>query len=166
MTRVSGTQGEGEVAERIRARRGGALRPLDEVLLHSPPLADGWNSLLGAVRGDFALDPALRELIILRIAVLNRADYEWTAHEPVARAAGVTDEQLEGVRTGERTPFTAAQRAALDHTDAMTRGIEVPESVFAALRPHFDERGLVELTAVAAAYNMVSRFLVALEVAK
>jgi 4-carboxymuconolactone decarboxylase len=166
MARVSGTQGEGEVATRIRARRGGALRPLDKVLLHSPPVADGWNSLLGAVRADLALDAALRELIVLRIAVLNSATYEWAAHEPVARRAGVTDEQLRALRTGDRAPFDSGQRAALDYADAMTIDIEVPDATFAALRPHFDQRGLVELTAVAAVYNMVSRLLVALDVIK
>jgi AhpD family alkylhydroperoxidase len=166
MARVSGTQGDGEVAARIRARRNGALRPLDEVLLHSAPVADGWNSMLGALRTRLTLDPALRELVILRIAVLNGAAYEWTAHEPVARSCGVTGEQLAAVRTGDRAAFDAAQRAALDYADTMTTHVEVPDAVFAALRPHFDETGIVELTAVAAAYNMVSRFLVALDVAK
>jgi 4-carboxymuconolactone decarboxylase len=164
MSRISGTQGEGDVAARIRARRGGALRPLDELLLHSPPVADGWNALLGAIRSQIALAPATRELIVLRIAVLNRAQYEWDAHEPPARRAGVTDDQLKAVRTGDRSPFDAAQRAALDYAEAMTTTVEVPEDVFAALRPHFDEAGIVELTAVAAVYNMVSRFLVALAV--
>jgi alkylhydroperoxidase family enzyme len=46
----------------------------------------------------------------------------------------------------------------------MTTTVEVPDAVFDALRPHLDKAGIVELTAVAAVYNMVSRFLVALEV--
>ena len=41
---------------------------------------------------------------------------------------------------------------------------EVPDAVFEAVRGHFDETGLVELTATIAAYNMVSRFLEALQV--
>ena len=164
MSRVSGTQGDGEIAARIRTRRGGALHPLDEMLLHSPAIADGWNSLLGAVRERIALDAAVRELVVLRIAVLNNAGYEWDAHEPVARRAGITDVQLRALRTGDRTTFDAVQRAALDYTDAMTTTVEVPDATFEALRPHFDEAGIVELTAVAAAYNMVSRFLEALEI--
>jgi 4-carboxymuconolactone decarboxylase len=166
MARVSGTHGESDVAARIRARRGGALRPLDEVLLHSPPVADGWNSMLGAIRSDLALDPAVRELIVLRIAVLNNAPYEWSAHEPAARGAGVTDAQLEAVKTGETAAFDEPQKAALAYAEAMTVHIDVPDATFAALREHFDETGVVEVTAVAAAYNMVSRFLVALDVAK
>ncbi|WAP53682.1 hypothetical protein [Streptomyces sp. S465] len=50
MARLPGTDGAGDIADRIRGRRGGTLRPVDRMLLHSPPLADGWNSLLGALR--------------------------------------------------------------------------------------------------------------------
>ena len=46
----------------------------------------------------------------------------------------------------------------------MTRDVEVPDEVFEPLRAEFDAKGLVELVATVAAYNMVSRFLVALRV--
>ncbi|MFD7714184.1 SDR family oxidoreductase [Streptomyces sp. NPDC059786] len=168
MARLPGTDGSGDIAERIRARRGGALRPLDRMLLHSPPLADGWNSLLGAVRQRMTLPAGLRELVILRIAVLNRAGYEWTAHEPEARAAGLGDRQLAAVRAADAAhhpDLDARQRRVVAYTDAMTRQVHVPDAVFDALRADFAEAELVELTATAAAYNMVSRFLVALDVA-
>jgi AhpD family alkylhydroperoxidase len=159
--------GTGEIATRIRDRRGGALRPLDRMLLQSPQLADGWNSLLGAIRGRLALPAAIRELVILRIAVLNRADYEWTAHERDARAAGLQDAQLAALRNADaqqHPDLDARQRRVIAYTDAMTRDVRVPDTVFDALRTDFGEAELVELTATVAAYNMVSRFLVALEV--
>ena len=59
--------------------------------------------------------------------------------------------------------FDARERAVLAYTDAMTRHVQVPEPVFAAVRAEFDDRWLVELTATVAAYNMVSRFLEALQ---
>ena len=157
----------GEVADRIRTRRGGRLTPLDGMLLHSPPFADGWNSLLGAIRGSSTLPPEIRELAILRVAWLNGADYEWAAHEPVARAAGMTTEQLAALQDGGDTSALAdRQRAALAYTDAMTRDIVVDGELFGVLGRHFDDRQVVELTATVAAYNMVSRFLVALEVGR
>jgi len=54
--------------------------------------------------------------------------------------------------------------AALAYADAMTRDITVPDAVYDALGEFYDDRQIVELTATAAVYNMVSRFLVALEV--
>jgi AhpD family alkylhydroperoxidase len=164
MARLPAATTDDEVTARIRARRGGKLMLLDEMLLHSPPVADGWNSLLGAVRGEMTLPADVRELVVLRVAVLNRADYEWQAHEPPAREAGVTDAQLAEIRRERPTDLTPEVLAALAYADAMTRDITVPDAVYDALGEFYDDRQIVELTATAAVYNMVSRFLVALEV--
>lgn len=56
------------------------------------------------------------------------------------------------------------QVAVLRYTDAMTVGCRVPDEVFAELKRLFSEREVVEITATVAAYNCVSRFLVALDV--
>jgi len=155
----------GEVADRIRQRRGGRLTPLDGMLLHSPPFADGWNSLLGAIRGKSTLPADIRELAVLRVAELNGAAYEWAAHEPVAREAGMTGDQIAALRTGADTgALDDRQLATLAYTDAMTKDIEVGDELFRLLEKHFDDQEVVELTVTVAAYNMVSRFLVALKV--
>lgn len=165
MARLDYVVGGGAVAERIRQRRGGRLTPLDEMLLHSPPFADGWNSLLGAIRGRSTLPPEIMELAVLRVAELNGAEYEWTAHEPVARQAGMTSEQLAAVRAGgDADVLDERQRVVIAYTDAMTRDIAVPDELFERVRTHFNERQLVELTVTVGTYNLVSRFLVALEV--
>ena len=154
-----------EIADRIRARRGGTLTSLDRMLLHSPPLADGWNELLGAVRTASTLADDVRELAILRIAALNGADYEWRAHEPVGRAGGLTDRDLDVLR-GQAGPAELRPElaAVLAYTDALTTEVTVPDAVFARLREHFGDREVVELTVTVGAYNLVSRFLVGLQV--
>lgn len=163
MPRLPYSGENGETAVRLAARRGGALTPLDRLLLHSPPIADGWNSFLGAIRSETTLPDDVRELVICRIAVLNGADYEWAAHAPLALSAGVTEAQLAAVRTGEPDVLTPLQQAAVDYATAMTRDVTVPDQLFDVVRSHFDERGVVELTATVGAYNLVSRFLVALQ---
>ncbi len=60
--------------------------------------------------------------------------------------------------------FTPQEQLALQLTDSMTRDVRVPDALFERLRKHFDNRGLVDLVATVAAYNMVSRFLVALNI--
>jgi alkylhydroperoxidase family enzyme len=156
---------DAELLRSIRARRGGRLLNLDRQLLHSAPLARGWNSLMGAIRGEMRLDGALRELVILRVAVLNRAPYEFTQHAPVALAEGLTQPQVDAVRDWQAsTLFDARERAVLAYTDAMTLQVQVPQERFDALRMHLDDRRIVELTATVAGYNMVSRFLEALQI--
>jgi 4-carboxymuconolactone decarboxylase len=142
----------------------GKITPLYRVLLHSAPVARGWEALLTAVRQQTALDPALRELIILRVAVLNRADYEYDAHLPFAREAGMSERKIAAVKGTDRSDFTDTERAVLDYTDALTRDVKVDDAVFERVRRYFDPRGLVEVTTTIAAYNMVSRFLIGLDV--
>lgn len=163
MPRVSYSFAEGETADRLAARRGGRLTPLDRLLLHSPPVADGWNVLLGAIRSRTSLPADVLELVVCRVAVINDASYEWAAHAPLALAGGATEAQLAALRTEVRGVLTREQQVAVDYATAMTRDVAVPQELFDAVRACFDERATVELTAVIGAYNLVSRFLVALE---
>lgn len=152
-------------AERIKAERGGRMLNLYRMLLHSPPVADGWRAFLTAIRQQCRLPGRYRELAILRVAVLNGAAYEFDAHVPFALKEGFSRAEVDTLKEDREPPgFTGADRAVLAYTDAMTRHVEVPESVFSQVRGHFAEREVVELTATVAAYNLVSRFLVALKV--
>jgi alkylhydroperoxidase family enzyme len=60
--------------------------------------------------------------------------------------------------------FEARERDVLAYTDAMTLQVQVPQPLFDALRVHLSDREVVELTATVAGYNMVSRFLEALQI--
>ena len=155
-----------EVEASIRAERGGEIVVLYQALLNSPSIASGWEKMLTAVRNRTLVPADLRELVILRVAVLNRAEFEFDAHAPHARLAGVSDEKIEAVRNwpGTKEIFGADEQLVLELTDRMTRDIEVPDSLMARVRMRFDARGTVEIVATVAAYNMVSRFLVALNI--
>jgi 4-carboxymuconolactone decarboxylase len=150
----------------IMAERG-RISPLYGVLLNSPPIAHGWEQMLSAVRNRNSISADLRELVILRVAVLNRAPYEFDAHVPYALAAGLSADAVEASRSvplAVNAPFTQAQFVALRLTDAMTRDIVVSDALYAEVRQHFDLQGQLDLVATVAAYNMVSRLLVALQI--
>jgi AhpD family alkylhydroperoxidase len=152
------------LVDRITAERGSVLH-LYQMLLHSPPVAEGWLAYLTAIRQKCALPGDIRELVIMRVAHLNGASYEADQHAPIALREGVSQEKLDALHDWPSSEaFDTRERAVLAYADAMTRTIQVPDHVFEAVRAHFDERLLVELTATIAAYNMVSRFLEALEI--
>lgn len=165
MPRLSYATPSDSTAERIRNRRGGILTPLDKLLSHNDALAAGWNSLLGAVRQEFSIRDDIRELIILRVAVLNDAQYEWAAHVDLGVRFGLDRTVLallrQEVPSGTGSPEFDA---VIAYTDEMTRNVSVSDATFEALRAFFSETEIVELTATIASYNMVSRFLVALGV--
>jgi alkylhydroperoxidase family enzyme len=152
------------LVERIVAERGGVLH-LYQMLLHSPPVASGWLNYLTAIRQQSSLPGGLRELVIMRIAVLNGAPYEAEQHAPIALREGVSQLQLDDLDDWQQSKnYDATQRAVLAYTDAMTKDIHVSPEVFAAVKAVLTDRLLVELTATVGAYNMVSRFLEALQI--
>ena len=152
----------------ILKRRGGAFINLDRALLWSEPLARGWNAFLGAVRREFAVSPRLKEVAICVVAQLTGAEYEFTHHAPEYVKAGGNASLVERLRDPDRAAedpaFSSDERLAIRYAIAMTRSVKVPQALFTELRARLDETALVELTAAIAAYNMVARVLVALEV--
>jgi len=154
-----------EMIASIRARRHGDLSPVARMLLHSPPLADGWMKLFTVIRYQTTFAPRLRELVIARVGVRNGARYEIEAHREHALAEGVTAAQLTALGNWrESGEFDATDRAILAYTDAITDDIKVNDEVFAVVRKMFTDRQMVELTGTIAAYSFVSRFLVAMQI--
>jgi AhpD family alkylhydroperoxidase len=149
---------------RIVAERGSVLH-LYQMLLHSAPLAEGWLGFMTAVRQKLALPGALRELVIMRVALLNGAPYEAEQHQPIALKEGVTPAQLQALADWRgSSAFDDLERAVLDLCDTMTRQVQVPQAVLLAVNQKLGERQTVELVATIASYNMVSRFLEALHI--
>ena len=159
--------GPKEVVDAIRARRpGGKLLNLDRILLHSPAFAKGWNGLFGAIRGQLAVPPKLRELAIMAVGALNQADYEWVQHEPEFLKAGGTQAQLAALKNVPSALkndklFDEPERATLALTLEMTRSIKVSDATLKRVRGLLPLDQVVELIGTIAGYNMASRFLVA-----
>ncbi|RAO66211.1 uncharacterized protein BHQ10_002223 [Talaromyces amestolkiae] len=171
-----------DIYARIAARRlPRPLIPLDLTLLHAPPVADGYNSFVGALRTKTVIDAGLLELSISRVAILNQAVYEWNIHAPLALKAGIKPAELNEVqklpsyaelsnvedvwKAWQETCLDVRQRAVVAYTDEMTQNVAVKDETFKLLRDvEFSDREILELTTTIAGYNCVSRILVSLDV--
>jgi alkylhydroperoxidase family enzyme len=159
--------GPAGLVQAIRARRaGGALLHLDRMLLHSPPLALAWNTMFGTIRSGLSVPARLRELAILAIGALNRAEYEWVQHQGPFLEAGGTKDQLEALRDPAAAlagagGFDEAERATLALTLEMTTRVSVTPETMQRVRALLPDAQVVELIGTIAGYNMVSRFVVA-----
>lgn len=162
-----------ELVDAIVQRRGGQLLNLDRALLWSEPLARGWNTYLKNVRTGLAASRKLRELGICTVALLTGAKYEYHHHAPDFLHAGGTQAELDAlnrVLLGDACSVVndpelgPVERLVVQYAAQMTQRVQVDDALFAQLRTHFDETGLVEITAAIATYNMVARFLVALQI--
>jgi alkylhydroperoxidase family enzyme len=161
----TGDAGIAALADQIRAERGGRLPNLNRMLLNIPPVASGWLNFLTAIRQKASLSGKLREHAILRIALVNRADYEYAAHTPFALKEGLSQAKVDALPNWlESDAFDDTECAVLAYTDAMTKSVQVSDAVFDAVARRLNTREMTELTATIAAYNLVSRFLEAIKI--
>jgi alkylhydroperoxidase family enzyme len=155
-----------DIVAAVRARRGGTLINLDRMLLHSPQLAMGWNTFMKEVRQNLSIPDTLKEIGMCGVAILNRAEYEFFHHAPELLKAGGTQLQVDelrkiGTEAFNPSVFNSTEQDVVALTIAMTRDIEVPVAIMERLNQALGNQGTVEMVTVIAAYNMVSRFLIA-----
>ncbi|MDP9408580.1 MAG: carboxymuconolactone decarboxylase family protein [Actinomycetota bacterium] len=154
-----------ELVGRIASERGGEVINLYRMLLHSPPVAEGWRALGTAIRIEAALDARSPELAICLVARLTGSRYEWDHHAPIARRAGVDDSALDALPAWrDHDGFSERDRAVLAWTEAVTVELRPAPDVLRTARAALDKRELVELTATAGFYACVARFVLALDV--
>ncbi|MBC8749426.1 AhpD family alkylhydroperoxidase [Paraburkholderia sp. WC7.3g] len=123
------------------------------------------KSLLGVEEriGKSALEKPLTELVRLRASQINGCAYCVDMHTSDARKGGETERRLATVVVWRETPFfTDRERAALEWTEALTlvSHDHVPDAVWQAVRPHFSDEELVDLTLLVAAINAWNRFAI------
>jgi alkylhydroperoxidase family enzyme len=154
-----------ELIQRFSAGRRGRLINIYRMLLNAPPLAESWFNHSNAVRWKTTLSGRLREIVIIRMGHLAQCDYVLRQHVPLlALADGLSVEECDALADWASSQFfDPRERAALAYADSMTREIAVPDDIFAAVKRHFDDRQIVELTVLIGSYNMNARVLRALE---
>lgn len=152
--------------DRIRGARRGDIINVYRLLLHAPRLAEVWFDLINGLRSHVDLTGRLRELLIIRVGLVTHTDYIVKTHViNIAESEGVTKDECAALADWEScTTLSAAERAALAYADAMTRDIKVDDVTFDALRGHFDERQIVEISVLVGTYNMHARVMTALDI--
>jgi AhpD family alkylhydroperoxidase len=143
----------------------GRLLNLHRMMAHAPALMRASNDLALAFRRNAALPRALVELVILRTSQAVDCDYVWQRHVPMARAAGVTAEQIAALaHWRDSDAFSAAEKAALGFTEQAAVRVPIADAVFAALRRHFSPREIVEMAMLVGTYVSTATFIHALAV--
>ena len=148
----------------IAQSRGRVAGPFG-ILLHSPELAKRAAHLGAYIRFESALSGVHRELAILATARATDCRYEWAAHVPLAKKAGVRAEAIAAIRD-RRAPAGLAPDEAeiLAYVTQLLRAHRVDEATFGPLRARFGTQALVELTTTAGYYSMIACTLNAFDV--
>jgi alkylhydroperoxidase family enzyme len=103
----------------------------------------------------------LREIAILRVARLSKAEYEWIQHVAIAQAVGVSAEQVAALERGDAAAscFGADERLVLDFTDEVVRDVRASDATFQKVVERFGPRQMAELLLAIGYYMMIARFL-------
>ena len=127
-------------------------------LANVPPLVLGIAAFLKPLMGDGALPGWFKELIATRIASLNRCDYCISAHRYLALKRGATLGQVASYDNFENGPFTEKEKAAFRYASLLHQsGHAANEAAFDAISEHMNCQEIVELTAIAGAFEMFAR---------
>jgi len=139
---------------------GGRVLNIFKTLAHHPKLMKRWLVFGNHVLGKSTLSPREREIAILRIGWLCRAEYEWGQHVAISRGIGMSEADIQRVAEGPDAPgwdpFEATLLRAVDelHDDAI-----ITDATWKALAARYDTQQLMDLVFTVGQYNLVSMAL-------
>jgi 4-carboxymuconolactone decarboxylase len=144
----------------------GGVRGPFSILLHSPKLAERILPLVTFFRDDSVVEAKLRSVAILTAVREREAAYVWSAQVAAARRNGVGDEVIDLIRAkGDPAKLPAEEREIVTYTRQLMRTNRIDQAAFDALRKRHNEQWLVELTAAANYFALLSGVVNAFEVA-
>jgi 4-carboxymuconolactone decarboxylase len=142
----------------------GEPRDFDRALANHPGTLETITDLTIAFRSRCNVPPRLREILILRIAQIERSSFEWTQHEQRAAVAGVMTEQIDQLAAWPISEaFSEAERTALAYVEAICHG-SVSVELDAAVSSSFSPFMKVDIASLTSFYCMIARLLEALGV--
>jgi len=129
-------------------------------LLRSPDMGRRCFELLDYLRFKTSVTKRLNEFAILIQARIANAQYEWWAHETIARRAGLSDAVMADLRRCRR-PRTMAddERLVYDYCVQLTLNNRVPDALWQEAVTTMGEQAVVDLTVLSGTYVMVSMLL-------
>jgi 4-carboxymuconolactone decarboxylase len=132
------------------------------MLIKSPELLKRYLLMTEYLRQKTSLPHRLNEMAILLEARLWDAQYEWWAHEPLARKAGVPDAVIEDIRAGKRPATMQPDEAVVyDVVTEILNRRQLSDDTFARAKQILGEQQVVDLVAVTGFYVMVSAVVIA-----
>lgn len=139
---------------------GGRILNIFRTLAHAPKAMTaflGWGNYILSRRS--ALTPRDRELVILRTGWNCRSGYEWTQHKRIGLDCGLTETEIERIKTGpDADGWSDLDRAMLRATDELTSDHFVTDASWAALAP-LGDKGRMDLVMTVGQYTQVSMIL-------
>jgi AhpD family alkylhydroperoxidase len=133
---------------------------------HAPAVGAATLRLVFALLIETALDPVLREVVILRVSQQCECQYAWAQHVAIARRAGVEEAHIAALEQGEAPQSLFDQRAcaAFALADDILKNCRASDRAFTVVLNLFSPREIVELLLLIGYFRMISGVMTTLDV--
>jgi alkylhydroperoxidase family enzyme len=122
-----------------------------------PELARAYNTFNGHILFATTITPRQRELLVLRVAALRHADYEWAQHAVLAGDAGISPDEVTAIQNDpEAHEWDPLDRALLRAVDDLVREARLSDPVWTELVRHLDDRQLMDVVFTVGAYEILA----------
>lgn len=152
----------GETKEILEAiEKGFGMIPnLFATIAHYPRALKPVLDLYGAVAKESSIDPKLQELANLEVSRINRCNYCLAHHAQMAKRHGVTDEQIESIKTGGQAKiFSDKEKTVIEYARQVTKDAEdIPDDLITRLKTYFSGSEIVNLTLIIGLMNLFNSF--------
>lgn len=126
---------------------------------HHPALTKAYHQFVAHLLYGTTLTPRQRELLILRVAALRGADYEWAQHVVLALEVGLDREEIAAVRAGDRSRWEPAEAALLTAVDELVADARISDETWATLKAGLSDQQLLDVVFTVGAYETLAMFL-------
>jgi 4-carboxymuconolactone decarboxylase len=143
---------------------GRLIGPFNALLLH-PEVSAKLLEFQAAESANTSLSPGVREVVIIVLGSVYRADYELYAHGSVARTAGLADDHVAALSGGDiPAGLDEDQRLAARLTYALATRHHIDDELYREAESAFGPKGLFDIAAVMGAYHTICTMLTLFEV--
>jgi alkylhydroperoxidase family enzyme len=133
-----------------------ALNALGTLALH-PTLTTAFHTFNGHVLFGSTLSPRVRELLVLRVAAVRRADYEWAQHVVLAGDAGLDAGEVERIAEGpDAAGWSTLDQAMVRAVDELIADAKIADGTWEVLAGALDEQQLMDLVFTVGAYDLLA----------
>ena len=139
-----------------RSDRPKGLNVLGTLARH-PALTRAYHTFNGHVLFATTLSLRERELIVLRVAHVRRAEYEWAQHVVIGRDVGLADDEIRRIAVGpDAAGWSPLDAALLRAVDELIDDAEIADATWAVLAAELDEQQLMDLVFTVGAYDLLA----------
>ncbi len=126
-------------------------------LAHHPELARAFHTFNGHILFASTLSPRQRELLVLRVAAVRDAAYEWRQHVVLASDAGITPEEVDRIAEGpDAAGWSGFDRAMVSAVDELLRDARVAAGTWETLAAELEVEQLMDLVFTVGAYDTLA----------